>query len=87
MESTSTIDWKSRLGEVEGEEIPFDITFNVFEEGTLMGGIQAHKMVLAIASPVFKRQFFTCDTQDKSAADKLLSRIIYLILLSYRFPH
>lgn len=70
MESTTTtIDWKSRLGEVEGEEIPFDITFNVFEEGTLMGGIQAHKMVLAIASPVFKRQFFTCDTQDKSAAE------------------
>jgi len=70
MESTmTTINWKRQLGEVEGEEIPFDISFNVFEEGVLIGSIKAHKTVLAIASPVFKRQFFTCDTRDKNAAE------------------
>ena len=65
----TTINWKRQLGEVEGEEIPFDISFNVFEEGVLIGSIKAHKTVLAIASPVFKRQFFTCDTRDKNAAE------------------
>merc|ERR1719370_1309887 len=63
----TTVNWKRKLGEVEGEEIPFDVTFNVYEEGTLIGEVKAHKTLLAIASPVFKGQFFTCDTKDKNA--------------------
>lgn len=65
----TTIDWRRQLGNVEGEEIPFDVTFNIYEEGTLSGKVKAHKTLLAFASPVFKGQFFTCDTQDKNAAE------------------
>jgi len=65
----TTINWKRQLGNVEGGEIPFDVAFNIYEEGTLSGKVKAHKNLLAFASPVFKGQFFTCDTQDKNAAE------------------
>ena len=64
----TSFDWTRQFEQLEGEEIPYDVTFDVYEEGTLIGSIKAHKVVLAIASPVFKAQFFTCDTQDKNAS-------------------
>ena len=66
---TTSVNWSRMLEQLEGEEIPYDVTFNVFEEGALIGSVKAHKMLLAIVSPVFKAQFFTRDTLDKTAEE------------------
>ena len=65
----ASINWSRQLEQLWGGEIPYDVTFNVYDEGTKIGRVKAHKMVLAIASPVFRGQFFTCDTQDKNASE------------------
>jgi len=65
----ATVNWSRQLEQLEAEEIPYDVTFNVYEKGTKIGRVKAHKMVLAIASPVFRGQFFTCDTQDRTASE------------------
>jgi len=65
----TSFDWSRQFEQVGDGEIPYDITFNVYEEGTFIGSIKAHKVVLAINSPVFEKQFFTCDTQDKNASE------------------
>jgi len=65
----TSFDWSRQFEQHGNGEIPYDITFNVYEEETFIGNIKAHKVVLAIKSPVFKGQFFTCDTQDKNASE------------------
>ena len=65
----ASVNWSRQLEQLEAEETPYDVTFNVYEKETKIGRVKAHKMVLAIASPVFRGQFFTCDTQDKTVSE------------------
>ena len=66
------IDWSTRLSQFTSEdsEIPHDVTFKIEEENKeprIPQEVKAHKMILAMASPVFMKMFYVSDTLDKSA--------------------
>ena len=65
----TSFDWSRQFEQPGDGEIPYNITFNGYEEGTFIGSIKAHKEFLAINSPVFEKQFYTCDTRDKNASE------------------
>jgi len=69
------VNWISRIQETVDEDfdmhVPPDIIFKIVENGSTYE-IQAHKMVMGMASPVFNRMLFVAETSDKDAKEILV---------------
>ena len=66
------IDWSSRPAKFlqPDSEIPSDIIFQIVEDEpkqNVSHEVKAHKMILAMASPVFRKMFYVSETEDKTA--------------------
>jgi len=66
------INWSRRHASLlsESSSIPPDITFKFLEAGD--DSVSAHKMILALASPVFMKMLFVHNTLDKYATEIVL---------------
>jgi len=64
------INWATRLARIiaANSSIPPDVAFKIMEAGTAHY-VNAHKMILAMVSPVFEDMFYTHNTASKSAKE------------------
>merc|ERR1719186_1865536 len=62
--------WASLISQVADQTfgIPTDVTFQVTEDDQI-NEIKAHKLILGMVSPMFKKMFFTTDVGDKRARE------------------
>ena len=70
MTESKGIDWSLRISEAikATPEFPTDITFKI-EEVDEEGEVKAHRLVLGLASQVFKKMLFVTGTDDKEAKE------------------
>ena len=71
MASPFSIDWSSRLKQVmdESSNIPTDFCFKIADKDNISKEVKAHKIFLAMASPVFNKMFFGSDFTEKSTKE------------------
>ena len=64
----SPFNWTNLISEMtdSGFGIQPDVTFRIVEDGEIKE-VRAHKMILGMVSPMFKKMFFTTDVGDKTA--------------------
>ena len=73
MAESDGIDWKLRLVEVikESSEIQTDTTFKI-EKDNKEEYVKAHRLVLGMASEVFRKMLFVTSTNDREAKEILV---------------
>ena len=79
MNESTMIDWSARLALFTGSdsEIPQDVIFKIEDENrgpSTNQEVKAHRMVLAMASPVFMKMFYVSDTLDKIAKEIIVKK-------------
>ena len=69
MAEAKEIDWKLRMAEVikDSSEMQTDITFKIEEGNNKEADVKAHRLVLGMASGVFRKMLFVTGTNDKEA--------------------
>ena len=72
------IHWSLRLAQFleASSEIPTDITFKIEDEIKEEKKVKAHRMVMGLASPVFRKMLFVTRTDDKEASEIFVEEAI-----------
>lgn len=68
--SATPFNWPVLIAEIidEASGIPPDVFFQIMEDDQVQE-VKAHKMVLAMVSPMFRKMFYTSDVGDKTAKE------------------